>query len=236
MDCRVVFSLALMSLGLTGCGGSDPSAAQRIDISPRDFVVLPCGPTDTEQPCALAVAGGKRIVFGAPAGIGSTLSRQNLRQLDAVILFSLRARDIDGLDELRNESWRAGRADPLLVIGPSGIDIVVEALNKAYEQSDALRIVEEGIPPGGYDAAVMVARTWSRGQIIFDTGDVRVRAVSGGFTTVYNQSARLELRPCDGTAADPGTDEVTTLAVGCDAATADAVWPLRAPLVIVEND
>lgn len=236
MDRRVFFGVALMSLGLTGCGGSDPSAAQRIDISPRDFVVLPCGPTDAEQPCALAVAGGKRIVFGAPAGVGSTVSSEDLRQLDAVILFSLRARDIGGLDELRNESWRAGRSDPLLVIGPTGIDVVVEALNKAYEQSDALRIVEEGIPPGGYDAAVMVARTWSRDQIIFDTGDVRVRAVSGGFSTAYNQQARLDIRSCDASANASDASDMSVMSLGCDKTVADATWPLRSPLVIVRNN
>lgn len=226
-----------MSLWLTGCsGGSDSADLKLVDISPRDFVVLPCGPADADRPCALVVAGGKRIVFGAPAGIGSSISRENLRQLDAVVLFSLRARDIGGLDELRNESWHAGRADPLLVIGPAGIDVVVEALNKAYEQSDALRIVEEGIPPGGYDAAVMVARTWSRDQIVFDTGDVRVRASQGGFITVYNQSTRLVLQPCDGMPGDPVAGDPLTLSIGCDATDADATWPLDSPKVIVRNN
>lgn len=237
MDVRLRIGSAVISLCVAACGGSPSSGgATAFEIAPRDFVVLPCGPGTASRPCALVVAGGKRIVFGAPAGGAHTMSADNLRQLDAVILFSLRARDLGGLDELRNESWQAGRAEPLLVIGPAGTDIVVEALNKAFEQSDALRVVEEGIPPGGYDAAVMVARTWAPDQIVFDTGDVRVRAVRGGFTTEYNQIARLDLNSCDRSPELTDADDMVTVTLGCDETLVDATWPLTKPLAIIRND
>ena len=119
----------------------DPS--EDLSIAPRDFVLLPCGPARSDQPCALVAAGGKRVLFGAPAGVAATLSEADLRQLDSVVLFSLRATDIEGVDEIRNESWRAGRATPLLTIGPRGVLVLVDGLNTAFEQADALRIVED---------------------------------------------------------------------------------------------
>lgn len=223
---------------LTGCG-SDPAPAPTpsLSIAPQDFVVLPCGDQDAERPCALAVAGGKRVIFGAPAGAAKGLSPADLRLLDAVLVFSLRARDIEGLDELRNESWRAGRSTPLLVIGPTGIEDVVQALNKTFEQADALRIVEEGIPPGGYDAAVMTGRAGTRDQIVFDTGDVQVRATQQGYDLTYNLSAVLELSSCAvGTDGESVPDAAQTrVRLGCDPTIADTVWPLESPLVIVKN-
>ena len=229
---RFLFGVGALSAGLFACTETPaPIETQPIDIAPRDFVVLPCGPAQASRPCALAVAGGKRIVFGAPAGAAASLSMTDRRQLDAVIAFSLRAADLEGLDELRNESWRAGRSTPLLVIGPSGIVDVAEAINKAFEQSDALRIVEEGIPPGGYDAAIIEARAWAGDQIIFDTGDVQIRSSQGGFHIDYINEAQLDIRPC-------GAPELATrkgIILGCDAESSDAVWPLSAPLIIVQN-
>ncbi len=227
-----LFLLPLIAMGLSACSNeAPPTNPAPLEIAPQDFVLLPCGPERADRPCALAIAGGKRIVFGAPAGASLTLTASDLKQIDAVIVFSLRAADLEGLDELRNESWRAGRSTPLLVIGPAGIEDVIEATNKAFEQSDALRIVEEGIPPGGYDAAIVEARAWAGDQVIFDTGDVRVRTVQGGFSIGYNDQAELDIRACGAPAIERDADT----ALGCDTEMADAAWPLRAPLIVVQN-
>lgn len=238
MRTGLVTASYLISALLTGCSGEPaPMPAGPVAIAPQDFVVLPCGRQDAERPCALAVAGGKRVIFGAPAGAARGLSSEDLQLLDAVLVFSLRARDIEGLDELRNESWRAGRSTPLLVIGPTGIEDVVDALNKTFEQADALRIVEEGIPPGGYDAAVMTARAGRRDQTVFDTGDVQVRATRQGYDLTYNQTAVLELSTCASGVGDTPVPDAPEIRVrlGCDPAMSDTVWPLEAPLFIVKN-
>ncbi|MEM7543400.1 MAG: hypothetical protein AAF384_17710, partial [Pseudomonadota bacterium] len=132
-------------LGLTACGGTDGETDWRnVDVRPDDFALLPCD-VDDERPCTLVIAGGKRLLFGAPAGVARAMRSEDLRQLDGVILFSLTAPDLEGLDEVRNLSWHAGRREPLLVIGSSGIEEIATALNKAFEQSDALYVVEHGI-------------------------------------------------------------------------------------------
>ena len=163
-----------------GSCGNTVAAPERPEVKPQDFALVPCGPGLAERPCALVVAGGKRVLFGAPAGVAATLTQEDLSGLDAVMLFSLRAADIEGLDEIRNETWWAGRDEPLLVVGPEGTGDMVEALNKAFEQADALRIVEEGIPPGGYDAAVLEARESLSGVPDFDTGDLVIHSINAG--------------------------------------------------------
>ena len=167
---------AAFLLVLSACAPNEEPT--RPDILPTDFALLPCGLQESDVPCAMAVIGGKRLLFGAPAGIGSTLDQSDLRMLDGVFLFSLRASDIEGLDEVRNESWRAGRSKPLPVAGPDGTAQTLSALNLAFETGDALRIVDEGVPPGGFDAAVLVQMGDESGadNPMFDTGDVLVRS------------------------------------------------------------
>lgn len=186
---------------LTACGGSDSVGANEELIAPQDFALVPCGFKAAERPCALAVAGGKRLLFGGASGIAETLSDANLRQLDAVFLFSLRAVDLEGLDEIRNRSWRAGRERPLPVYGPVGTDRVISGLNLAYEQADALRIVDEGIPPGGFDAAILIAGEAVSPDLMFDTGDVQVEHSrradqSLTFDITYQGQATVRLQKC----------------------------------------
>ena len=182
-------ALAFAVLAVSACGGDVQSEVYRPSISPQDFVLVPCGPELMERACTLMIAGGKRVLFGAPAGVAATLTVEDLRGLDAVMLFSLRASDIEGLDEIRNESWRAGRSVPLRVVGPEGTVGTVDALNKAFEQADALRIVEEGIPRGGYDAAVLSGfelPPHAADATVFDTGDVRIRLFKATYVAEYS--------------------------------------------------
>ena len=221
-DLYTVF-VVTCAMALGACGQSHaPSESEDAEITPQQFVLLPCGDAGEHHPCALAIAGGKRILFGALGNAVSGLQSDDLRQLDAVFLFSLRSNDIEGLDDIRNRSWDAGRDTPLLVIGPTGTADFVSAINKAYEQADALRIVEDGIPPGGYDAAILVAREGRPAQTVFDTGDLVVRTVSGGYVIAYLDQSFVALLGCGA----PNPSEVD-IVVSCDPAEADANWPLE---------
>lgn len=237
MNVRPVL-LSLLMCGVFGaCTDSQPEPEQTLMvIAPQDFVLMPCGPARADRPCALVIAGGKRVLFGAPAGVSATLSPEDLRQLDAVIVFSLRAPDIEGLDEVRNASWQAGRDAPLLTIGPRGVLDTVAALNKAYEQADALRIVEQGIPPGGYDAAILLGRDAVGVATVFDTGDVRIEPAGKGYRVHYNREAVLDLQPCG--AGDAGALDLideSYVRVGCEGAASDLVWPVQQPRFIARR-
>ena len=190
----------------------------------------------SERPCTLVIAGGKRVLIGAPAGLGQALRSEDLRQLDAVIVTSLMAADLEGLDEVRNTSWHAGRDEPLLVIGPPGIETVVTALNKAYEAADALHTVEQGAPAGGYDAAVLTPRMAVAEKTVFGTGDLEISRELFGYRIYYVGNRKVRIAACnwfERTTAElaPSDDTVT---IGCARSDAAYSWPLTAP-IFVEN-
>ncbi len=227
----------LFGLLATCAAPAPPAPDAAAQISPRDFVLIPCGPAREDRPCVLVAAGGKRILFGAPTGVAASVPAEDLRQLDSVIVFSLRAVDIEGLDEVRNASWRAGRDTPLLTIGPRGVLDLVDGLNQAFEQADALRIVEEGIPPGGYDAAILTGREALRGQIVFDTGDVQVMATKSGYQIIYNGQAEVRVQPCsaDVPAETQSRDNQAQLTLACETTEAELTWPLQTAHFVVKN-
>ena len=84
-------------------------------------------------------------MFGAPAGAGRQAEPDDLAGLEALFLFSVHPLDIEGVDEIRNRGWRAGRAEALAVAGPEGTGALVDGLNAAYEQPDAISFIEDEI-------------------------------------------------------------------------------------------
>jgi len=231
------FLIAVAMLALTACSDRGVDAGvQRVDVRPDQFALLPCGDTGPRA-CALAIAGGKRVLIGAPAGAGKSMRVEDLRLLDAVMIFSLAANDLEGLDEVRNASWHAGRSEPLRVIGPTGLEDVVTALNKVYEQADALFVVRNGIPPGGYDAAIITAVTARSGQIVFDTGDLTVTRIASGYDIEYADTGIVRLQACRGNDRTTSADEAApvALSVGCETSETDLVWPITRPVFVSEN-
>lgn len=236
--------LVILGLLLAACGRTDgttrtlfksPSNASGmvvpdgIQISSSDFVFLPCGYDTNEGQCVVVSAGGKKILIGAPTGAAGSLSDQDLMSLDLVILISLRPSDLEGLDSIRNASWLAGRKAPLRVAGPEGADIVIDALNDMYEQSDALAYVEQGAA-GGFDAALLVP-VKADGQIL-DTGDLIVFAEEDFDGRVHAairyESWVTEIYPCGSEPMVEPSEESFVLA--CEGF--DANWPIHEAVFI----
>lgn len=233
--------LAGFALALASCGGqSEPqgdTSDEAVAIRSTDFVVLPCANQALTAPCALVVAGGKRVLFGAPAGVSLELEDETLRNLDAVLLLSLRGEDVEGLDEVRNASWKAGREGPLPIGGPDGTGEFIGALNRAYEISDALIFVEER-PAGGFDAALLAllpGDTERRG-IVLDTGDLRVtKHETGASRAVYfidYAGYQVVLVPCGAAQQQaPEFDSGANVVLSCDSG-----WALEGPIFVYQAE
>lgn len=152
----------------------------RAAIEPQQFALVPCrgAPGASLQPCQLLAAGGKYYLMGAPEGAASILLEEEMRLLDGVLLFSLLPQHVDGLDTLRNETWRAGRAAPLLVAGPEGTEGLTSGLDSAFENSDA-EVFSIESPAGGFDASLLFAREVAfgtdAGTEVVNTGDLVIR-------------------------------------------------------------
>ncbi len=254
IDLRLAIAVCTMSLALNGCSPGNASStddalqSESVQISPQDFVLLPCS-GDDDAPCALVMAGGKRLLFGAPAGISARLDRADILAIDAVFLFSLRYEDVEGLDEVRDRGWRSGRMDQLVVSGPEGVNGLLDGLNLAYEQSDALSFVEEGAPAGGFDAALLTLGAAVTGEkLIFDTGDLKVRAIGSGTRRVTYRIGYLDvsetwhdvvLQPCNGPQLGEASylvDPVNSHRIGCGESEEELHFPLTEPYFVEKSN
>ncbi len=230
-------------LGVAACGAAEAPPEPARSIASTDFALAACGPQDQRRACVLVVAGGKRVLLGAPAGVAASLSDDDLAQIDAVMLFSLHADDIEGLDEVRNATWRAGRMRPLPVAGPPETERIVAAVNAAFEVSDAL-IVADGGAASPFDAAPLVVRTPAAGAAArewtaLDTGDLRVVATAAGplrrmFRIEYEGVSAL-IAPCEVAAELLPSPAAVDFTLACADAQRDAAWPLAGPPIFITN-
>lgn len=249
---RLAILALSLALGCAACGddGADASRValtaqpQSFAVASSDFAVLPCS-TRSQAACALVYAGGKSLLFGAPAGVSLEVDAERLAALDSAFLFSMMPQDVEGLDEIRNRGWRAGRAGQLVVAGPEGTAGFLEAMNLAFEQPDALSFVEERAPRGGFVAALLQpgVEVVTQAQA-FDTGDLKVSAIAGANSYVtYRIEYRdlggawhdLVLAPCGGPDPLPATVEekpASTDAITCDGGSNARRWPVAEPFRI----
>lgn len=254
MASRVIACLATALLAVA-CSG-DERAAEPVEadmgrpaIAPSDFVLLPCE-TVSARPCVIVMAGGKWLMFGAPAGAGRNAMEGDMSGLEALFLFSMHPEDVEGVDEVRNRGWREGRGVPLPVSGPDGTSVLIEGLNAAFEQPDAISFVEDGAPKGGFSSALLTLGAEVTGDVlIYDSGDLKVQAASGGSGRVtYRIGYRdlsedwhdVILRPCGGGAVSPGDHSEPTgaeIEIGCAAndMPEGSAWPLKAPVFVKET-
>ena len=152
----------------------------RAVIASQQFALVPCKleKGDLHPRCFVLAAGGKYFLMGAPEGALSNLLSSEIVILDGVLLFSLLPEQVEGLDTVRNETWKRGRTEALLVAGPEGTAEFTEGLDSAFEIPDAEQFARNS-PAGGYDASLMKALEVSlqrdAGTLIVNTGDLLVR-------------------------------------------------------------
>jgi hypothetical protein len=215
---------------------SDTGDAARVNTPVRssDFAVVPCAGRKLPGACVIVLAGGKRVVFGAPAGVSLDMTGHALRNTDAVMLLSLRGEDVEGLDEMRNAAWRAGRETSLPVAGPSGTGEFLGLINRAYEVSDALIYVEDH-PAGGFDAALLALLPGDGEQeaTVFDTGDLRISKVETGtdralYIVDYVGHSAL-IAGCGADLPETASSEVD-LVLSCE-----SDWPEDGPVFVFQD-
>ncbi|MEM9667802.1 MAG: hypothetical protein AAF950_02680 [Pseudomonadota bacterium] len=212
------------------------------DIAPSDFAIAPCDGVAADAFCAILAAGGKRVLIGAPSGVADGRIKGDAILPDAVLLPSLHPSAIGGLDELRYETWRAGRNGLLPVVGGIGAGDLVDGMNAAYRVPDAMAFLAEGQDRQGFDTIPLTAKTISAGDLAFDTGDLTIEARRVGpdlfgFSVKYDDQIVLIL-PCD--AALPTSIDGDTIIIACDDVVGtlipDILWPADAIVFISRDD
>ena len=129
-------------------------------LEPRRFeaptlLVLGSGGA-TENPArlgpALAVAAGEDVILvDAGRGVAERLraARIPIAQPGTLLLTSLLPENSVGLDDLLMSGWRAGRDQPLRVVGPPGTQALADSVYAAQAQARRVLVAEVGLPPDG---------------------------------------------------------------------------------------
>jgi ribonuclease Z len=135
MPSRNLLGACLLALGLLM---SQAASAQ----TPTDnLTVVMCGTSGPlpvpgrAKPCVAVLAAGSLYIIdnGPEAAENLQAWRMPLANARAVFVTHLHSDHIGGLGELNMLSWVAGRAQPLVVVGPDGTDKLAAGFNQAYE-------------------------------------------------------------------------------------------------------
>jgi ribonuclease Z len=136
-------------------------------------------------PC-IAISAGARLFF-VDAGQGGTRNAQLMRlplgRTDAVLLTHFHSDHIANLGELMLQRWVSGsNVSPVDVIGPVGVDQVVEGMNLAYRLDAVYRTAHHGpetAPPGGAGGVAWpleLSDDPDASAVVFDRDGVKITA------------------------------------------------------------
>ncbi len=121
------------------------------------------------NPCAAVLAGDRLFIVDAGEGSSETLNRLRINpgRIESVLLTHFHSDHIGGLASVNLQRWIAEGVDtPMRVLGPPGVERVVDGLNEAYALDSSYRTAHHGeeiaspatsamspetfeIPPGG---------------------------------------------------------------------------------------
>jgi ribonuclease Z len=99
------------------------------------------------NPCTLVIAGGRVYVIDAGEGASETINRMGIDAglIECLLLTHFHSDHIGGLGSVNLQRWVAEGSDsPLRVLGPPGVERVVEGYNTAYELDRQYRVDHHG--------------------------------------------------------------------------------------------
>lgn len=142
----------------------------------------------------VVIAGKQVLVFDS--GPGSThnleISPVDVGQIDALFITHFHSDHIGGIGELMLKRWGNGSSqEPLPIYGPSGIELVVNGFNAAYQLDKGYRIAhhgEEVMPPNGFGGQAITFDLGSNlmsYKSIYKNGEVEVIAFNVAHAPVF---------------------------------------------------
>jgi ribonuclease Z len=96
-------------------------------------------------------------------------------KLRGILLTHFHSDHISDIGDFNLNSWVAGRPAPLQIVGPEGVDRIVEGLNITYELDRAYRVAHHGAELLNPELGILQSRTINEG-IIVDEDGLRITA------------------------------------------------------------
>ena len=106
-------------------------------------------------PCIVVEAGGRLYIIDAGPGSARNIGLMgfDIAKVDAIFLTHFHSDHIADLGEIMLQRWASGsHSKPVDVIGPEGVETVVEGFNHAYSLDAGYRVAFHGaatVPPSG---------------------------------------------------------------------------------------
>jgi len=182
-----VACLLFASVAEAQFGARPPNRSSLLDDGALHVVICgsgsPLPSAERAGPCTAVIAGGR--MFLIDVGPGST---ENLRlwglplgNLAGVLLTHFHSDHIGELGEVTFSSWTGGRAEPLDVYGPDGVERVVAGFQAAYELDVSYRVAHHGadlLPSdGGKAAAHPIELTEdASSRVVYDEDGLKIMA------------------------------------------------------------
>lgn len=134
------------------------------------------------NPCVAVIAGGKVFIVDAGEQSSETLNRMQIEpgRIEAVLLTHFHADHIGGLGSVNLQRWIAdGERPAMRVLGPPGVNRVVNGINEAYALDSTYRTAHHGPDLARPETSAMVAEefTLPEGEgtkVVLEDGDLKV--------------------------------------------------------------
>lgn len=141
----------------------------------------PLGDPTRMGPSTAVIAGDRVFIVDAGSGSPRNLARFGVptARIERVLLTHFHSDHIDGLGELLLLRWiGAGATTPVPVYGPTGVEQVVDGLNRAYELDASYRTAHHGAiiaPPSG-QGGQPVAFDYTAPVVLLEEDDLKISA------------------------------------------------------------
>lgn len=141
-------------MGQAGAKSPAPSPAAPVAPPPASVAassdgmkVLFCGTggplpnSGRAQSCTAILAGGKLYLIDIGVGGWDNLRRMGAptANMKAIFITHLHSDHFAGVGEASQQSWINGRASPLIIVGPEGVDGLAQGFNLVYERDQVFR-------------------------------------------------------------------------------------------------
>jgi len=142
-------------LKITLCGTSSPL--------PAPGRAQACVAVETPDHLYIVDAGSGSAATANLAGIPTG-------KLRGILLTHFHSDHISDIGDFNLNSWVAGRPEPLQIIGPEGVDRIVEGLNITYELDRGYRVAHHGEELLNPELGILQSRTIDEGVIVNQDG------------------------------------------------------------------